>query len=86
MQAIINACNSGALHASPAVVVSNNSNSGAIERAKKEGIPFYHLSGKHYPDAKDLDQAISKVMIKHSADIIILAGYICIGTRNDILI
>ena len=83
MQAIINACNSGALQASPAVVISNNSKSGAIERAKKEGIPHYHLSGKHYSDPKDLDQAILNMMIKHSVDIIILAGYMKkLGTKT----
>ena len=75
MQAIIDASNSGALSALPAVVISNNSKSGAIERAKKEGIPHYHLSGKHYPDPKELDQAILNVMIEHSVNIIILAGY-----------
>ena len=75
MQAIIDACNSGSLNASPAVVISNNSKSGAIERAKKEGIPNYHLSGEHYSDPKNLDKSILKVMIKHSVDIVILAGY-----------
>ena len=75
MQAIIDACNSGSLSASPAVVISNNSKSGAIERAIKEGIPIYHLSGKHYPDPNELDRAILRTMIKHSVDIIVLAGY-----------
>jgi phosphoribosylglycinamide formyltransferase-1 len=75
MQAIIDACNSGALLAFPVVVISNNSKSGAIKRAIKEGIPHYHISGVHYPDPKDLDKSILNVMIKHSVDIIILAGY-----------
>ena len=75
MQAIIDACKSGALHASPAVVISNNSKSGSLDRAKKEGIPHYHISGKHYPDPKDLDQAILTEMIDHLVDIIVLAGY-----------
>ena len=75
MQAIIDACNSGALQATPAVVISNNSKSGAIERAGKEGIPHYHISGKHYPDPGELDRAILNVMIEHLVDIIVLAGY-----------
>ena len=75
MQAIIDACKSGALHASPAVVISNNSKSGALERAKKEGIPHNHISGKHYTNLKDLDQAILKVMTDHLVDVIVLAGY-----------
>ncbi len=75
MQAITDACKSGALHATPVVVISNNSKSGALERAKKEGIPHYHISGKHYPDPKDLDQAIFTAMTDHLADIVVLAGY-----------
>ena len=75
MQAIIDACNYGTLHSVPTVVISNNSKSGAIERARKEGISHYHLSGKQYPDHTDLDQAILNVLIDHSVDIIILAGY-----------
>ncbi len=75
MQAIIDACKSGTLLASPVVVISNNSKSGALERAKKEGIPHYHISGKHYPDPKDLDQAIFTAMTDHLVDIVVLAGY-----------
>jgi len=75
MQAIIDACNSCKLQALPAVIVSNNSKSGAIERAIREGIPYYHISGKNYPNPKNLDLAILAVMIDHLVDIIVLAGY-----------
>lgn len=75
MQVIIDACNSGSLHASPVVVISNNSKSGALERARKEGINNYHISGKKYPDPEVLDLAILNVMKEHSVDIIVLAGY-----------
>ena len=40
MQAIINACKARTLQASPAVVISNNSDSGALARAKREGLPI----------------------------------------------
>ncbi len=46
MQAIIDACKSGKLQARPAVVISNNSDSGAIARARNEGIPCYYLERK----------------------------------------
>ncbi len=75
MQAIIDACKSGALQALPAVVISNNRDSGAIARAKQEKIPWYHLSGKTHPKPEDLDQAILDAMLKHDVDVIILAGY-----------
>ena len=39
-QAIIDACKSGMLKATPAVLISNNNNSGAASRANEEGIPY----------------------------------------------
>jgi phosphoribosylglycinamide formyltransferase-1 len=75
MQAIIDSIKSGALDAEACVVISNNSGSGAIERAKKEGIPFYHISSVTYPDPEDMDDAMIDALHKHGAEIIILAGY-----------
>lgn len=75
MQAIIDACKSGKLQATPAVVISNNSDSGAIARAKTEGIPYYYLSGKTHPDPEELDRTILDTFVRHSVDIIALAGY-----------
>lgn len=83
MQAIIDACNSGSLQAIPTVVISNNSKSGALERAEREVIPNYHLSRMQYTDHKDLDQAILSVMIDHSVDLIVLSGYMKkLGTKT----
>ncbi len=56
MQAIIDACKSGKLKARPCVVISNNSDSGALERARNEGIPCCHLSSKTHPNAEELDK------------------------------
>ena len=75
MQAIVNACKARTLQASPAVVISNNSDSGALARAKREGLPHYHLSSRTHPDAQELDQAILNAMLEHSVEIITLAGY-----------
>ena len=49
LQAIIDAAVSGELHAEVAVVISNNSGSGALQRARKSDIPGFHLSGTHPP-------------------------------------
>ncbi len=83
MQAIVDACKSGILQASPVVVISNNGNSGALVRAKQEGIPCFHLSSKTHPDPQELDQSILDVMLKHEVDIIVLAGYMKkLGSRT----
>ncbi|ROL62110.1 phosphoribosylglycinamide formyltransferase [Bacteroidetes/Chlorobi group bacterium ChocPot_Mid] len=75
MQAIIDACKSGRLDAIPCCVISNNSDSKALERAAKEGIPYYHISAIKYPDPKELDKAIIEKFTQHGVDTVILAGY-----------
>ena len=75
MQAIIDACITGKLHATPAAVISNNGNSGALSRAKKEGIANYHISGKTHPKPEDQDKAILNAMLQHDVDMVVLAGY-----------
>ncbi|MGB3340034.1 MAG: phosphoribosylglycinamide formyltransferase [bacterium] len=75
MQAIIDACKNGQLNAKPCVVISNNSKAGAILRARKEGILFYHLSGKTHPEFDELDKAILNALKSNHVSVIILAGY-----------
>lgn len=75
MQAIIDACKEGRLSATAAVVISNNGDSRALERARTEGIPNYHLSGNTHPDPDDLDRAIMDTLILHKVDVVALAGY-----------
>ena len=75
VQAIIDARKSGTLQAKPAVIISNNSHSGAITRAKNDGIPYFHLSRTTHPSPNELDQVILDVLLKHNVAIIILAGY-----------
>ncbi len=75
MQAIIDACKSGYINGEPSVVISNNSNSGAIQRAIKEGIPYYHLSSAKYPTQEELDEAILEKFKLHQVNLVVLAGY-----------
>lgn len=75
MQAVIDACQSGCLKALPAVVISNNSESEALARAKRENIPGYHLSSKTHPDPEQLDQEMLNILSQYRVDLIILAGY-----------
>ncbi len=75
MQAIIDAWREGRLHAEPVVVISNNSRSEGMERARKEGISAVHLSGATHPNPPDLDAAIARTLDEHRVDVVILAGY-----------
>ena len=50
LQAIISACAEGSLDAEIRVVISNNSRSHALERARRANIPTAHLSSVTHPD------------------------------------
>jgi phosphoribosylglycinamide formyltransferase-1 len=75
LQAIIDACENGFLDANVSVVVSNNSKSYSLQRARISGIPAFHLSARTHPKEKDLDLAIEGILKKYKVDLIILAGY-----------
>jgi len=75
MQAIIDACNEGRLNAHAVVVISNNGNSGALDRARSEGIPAHHLGSKNFPDADNLDQMITDTLRKYDVEVVVLVGY-----------
>ena len=75
LQAIIDAAANGKLNADVAVVISNNSNSGALKRARRASIPGLHLSGATHPEAAALDRAILGTLQDHEVGVVVLAGY-----------
>lgn len=75
LQAIIDACAAGSLTATLTVVISNNSQSGAAQRAQSHAVPFYHLSGRTHPAPESLDRAICQVLEQYEVDLVVLAGY-----------
>ena len=75
LQAIIDGCKNHAIDAKVAVVISNNSDSMALQRAIKENIPNYHLSSRQYDSEELLAKKILQVLDEYSVDMIFLAGY-----------
>ncbi len=83
MQAIVDACRDGRLPAEPVAVVGNNSRSKALERARRQGIPTFHLSSRTHPDPDALDAAIASVLGRSGADLVCLAGFMkLLGQRT----
>ncbi len=83
MQAIVDACKGGLLNAEISVVISNNSDSLALERAKRAGIPCFHLSSVTHPRFEDLDLAIHDTLQEHGVDLVVLVGYLKkLGSRT----
>ena len=75
LQSVIDACENATIDADIAVVISNNSRSGAAGRARRHGIRFAHLSGRTHPGPDDLDRSICTTLEKGNVELILLAGY-----------
>ena len=75
MQAIIDGCKAGKIHADVVAMITNNEDSMAYERAKREGIDRYYLSHKEIPEESELEQKMLEVLDSHHTDMIFLAGY-----------
>ncbi len=74
-QAILDAIEAGTLPARAGVVISNNSGAGALERARRAGVPALHLSGATHPDPAALDEAIAAALRQHGVELVVCAGY-----------
>ena len=75
MQAVLDAIQKGILKAKPCVLISNNSKSKAIERAKSVDMPHYHISQLTHPDPIEHDHLIVDTLKKHEVEYILLVGY-----------
>ena len=83
LQAIIDSCRTGSVNAEVRVVISNNSRSLALTRARRAGIPTHHLSSTTHPDPDELDSAITDTLQHHGVEVVALAGYMrMLGRRT----
>lgn len=75
LQAILDASADGSLAARVVAVVSNNSDSGALRRARAAGAEALHLSSKTHPEPEVLDAAITQALVERGVEVVMLAGY-----------
>jgi phosphoribosylglycinamide formyltransferase 1 len=75
LQSLLDACADGRIQGRVAVVVSNNSDAGALRRARQAGVHAVHLSSKTHEDPAALDAAIRGVLEVAGVDVVFLAGY-----------
>lgn len=75
MQAIIDSIDQKKLNATIKCLITNNSNSYAIQRAINHNIPYFHISSKTHPNPGELVHKIIKILTESDVNIIILAGY-----------
>lgn len=83
LQAIIDSVESGhAPNVNICRVIASKPDAYALERAAKHGIPSSVLPRKSYPDAESFCKALKKAIDAESPDLIVLAGFMCILTKE----
>lgn len=79
-QSIIDQIEKGNLDASIKVVISNNPDAYALERAKKHNIPAVVIDHNIFNDRQEFDQKMIDVLNSYSVELVIMAGFMRILT------
>lgn len=75
LQALIDRVRSGELPVEIAFVLSNNSRSGALAKARAFGAPAYHVSALSEGGEAKAAARMTALLREHRADLLVLAGY-----------
>ena len=79
LQALIDAQSSGTLYSGEiSLVISNNPNAFALERASKAGIKTLVICKKDFSSSAEFENAIVSALEENDIDLIVLAGFMCI--------
>lgn len=85
LQAIMDAMDRGEItNAEIAVVISNNANAYALERAKQRGIESICVSPKSYVSRAEFNQALLETIQSYDVDLVVLAG--CLVVIPEIMV
>ncbi|SDH99587.1 formyltetrahydrofolate-dependent phosphoribosylglycinamide formyltransferase [Pseudobutyrivibrio sp. 49] len=79
LQAIIDAIDNGTIHNTEiAVVISNNKNAYALERAEKAGIEGVCISPKDFASREGFNKAFLEKLDSYNVDLVVLAGFLVV--------
>lgn len=79
LQAIIDAIDAGTItNAKIDVVISNNANAYALERAKNHGIEGICIAPKAYENREQFNDVLTQTIVGRGIDLVVLAGYLVI--------
>lgn len=85
LQAIIDAIESGKItNAEISVVISNNANAYALERAKQHGIEALCVSPKSFSSREEFNQKLLEMIQSYQVDLVVLAG--CLVVIPEIMV
>jgi len=75
LQAIIDRCADGSLAAEIVLVISNNQDAGALERARKAGIPTLCIDHRTFASREEFDRTVVGSLQEAGVELVVLAGF-----------
>ena len=75
LQALIDACATGALDATVDVVISNKLDAFGLERARRAGIRAVAIDRARFTTIAAYNAAITEVLQQHNVELVVMAGY-----------
>ena len=79
LQAIMDAIDNGTItNTEIAVVISNNKNAYALERAKNHGVEAICISPKDYENRADFNEDFLNRLNSYNVDLVVLAGFLVV--------
>lgn len=84
LQSIIDRCQDGSLDAEIAVVICNNPDAGALDRADRAGIPTRCINHREFASREDFDTTVVKALQGAGVELVVLAGFMRIITQTFI--
>ena len=79
LQAILDAIDNGTItNAKVEVVISNNKNAYALERARKHGIENFCISPKDFASREEFNDVFLKKLNSYNVDLVVLAGFLVV--------
>lgn len=59
----------------PKILITNNSNCGAVEIARRFGLEVFHISSKTHPDEEEFVKELLLRLQSHNIELLLLVGY-----------
>jgi formyltetrahydrofolate-dependent phosphoribosylglycinamide formyltransferase len=75
LQAILDACASGELHASVVTVISNKSDAYGLTRARNAGVEAIHVAKLENESRREYDARLAECVRRSLPDLVVLAGW-----------
>ncbi len=80
LQSIIDHIEQGCLDAKIQVVISNNPDAYALQRARKHNLPSAVVRHQDYPNREDFDRKMIDILRVHNVELVVMAGFMRVLT------